>query len=295
MSSDLTFITNEESHTLKERFEVLIKDTRIFDCLVGYFYISGFHSLYKSLKNTEKIRILVGISTSRQVYELIHDNSDIQNYGQHSFTFSHPETRQIISEGIQKEAEDCRDSREVEEGILKFIEWIKSGKLEVKAYPSHDIHAKLYIMTFNEDDKDLGRVITGSSNFSSAGLVENLEFNIELKNSADYRFAQGKFNQLWEDAVDVSDTYLSTISDKTWLNQNITPYQLYLKFLYEYFKDDLSKDDDINTKYYPKDFLKLEYQNQAVINAKKILEDYGGVFISDVVGLGKTYISAMLA
>ncbi|MHB8278810.1 MAG: helicase-related protein, partial [Candidatus Humimicrobiaceae bacterium] len=42
-------------------------------------------------------------------------------------------------------------------------------------------------------------------------------------------------------------------------------------------------------------FLKLEYQNQAVINAKKILEDYGGVFISDVVGLGKTYISAMLA
>lgn len=107
MGSDLTFITNEESHTLKERFEVLIKDTRIFDCIVGYFYISGFHSLYKSLENTEKIRILVGISTSRQIYELIHDNSDIQNYGQHSFTFSHPETRQIISEGIQKEAEDC--------------------------------------------------------------------------------------------------------------------------------------------------------------------------------------------
>ncbi|HPO89511.1 MAG TPA: DEAD/DEAH box helicase [Victivallales bacterium] len=31
------------------------------------------------------------------------------------------------------------------------------------------------------------------------------------------------------------------------------------------------------------------------MNAKKILEEYGGVFISDVVGLGKTYISAMLA
>ena len=32
-----------------------------------------------------------------------------------------------------------------------------------------------------------------------------------------------------------------------------------------------------------------------MLNAKKILEEYGGVFISDVVGLGKTYIAAMLA
>ncbi len=42
-------------------------------------------------------------------------------------------------------------------------------------------------------------------------------------------------------------------------------------------------------------FKKLEYQEQVALNAKKILEEYGGVFISDVVGLGKTYISAMLA
>lgn len=31
------------------------------------------------------------------------------------------------------------------------------------------------------------------------------------------------------------------------------------------------------------------------MSAKKILDEYGGVFVSDVVGLGKTYISAMLA
>ena len=41
--------------------------------------------------------------------------------------------------------------------------------------------------------------------------------------------------------------------------------------------------------------MKLEYQEQAVLNAKKTLEEYGGVFISDVVGLGKTYMSALLA
>ena len=39
----------------------------------------------------------------------------------------------------------------------------------------------------------------------------------------------------------------------------------------------------------------MKYQKQAVIAAKKILETYNGVFLADVVGLGKTYISALLA
>ncbi|CAG1769189.1 hypothetical protein BAC3_00112 [uncultured bacterium] len=54
MNSDLTFITNEENRNLLERFKVLIQDTRFFDVLVGYFYTSGFHAIYKSLENTEK-------------------------------------------------------------------------------------------------------------------------------------------------------------------------------------------------------------------------------------------------
>lgn len=68
-----------------------------------------------------------------------------------------------------------------------------------------------------------------------------------------------------------------------------------MKFLYEYFKDELNQTDEVFVKYLPPDFKRLEYQEQAVLNAKKILLEYGGVFISDVVGLGKTYISAMLA
>ena len=57
-NSDLTFITNEKGKNLLERFNVLIKDTEFFDVLVGYFYTSGFHALYKSLEKTKKIRIL---------------------------------------------------------------------------------------------------------------------------------------------------------------------------------------------------------------------------------------------
>ena len=52
MDTDLSFITNEKNQNLKERFRVLIKDTQFFDCLVGYFYSSGFHALYKSLEIT---------------------------------------------------------------------------------------------------------------------------------------------------------------------------------------------------------------------------------------------------
>ncbi len=72
MSSDLTFITNEPGNALRERFGVLLRDgTRYFDCLVGYFFISGFYRLYPSLENVEKVRILVGLQTDRTAYELI--------------------------------------------------------------------------------------------------------------------------------------------------------------------------------------------------------------------------------
>ena len=282
-----SFITNEDNQNLKQRFEVLIKNTRFFDCLVGYFYTSGFHTIYKALEKTEKIRILIGISTNRQTYNLL-------NESQQKLQFSHTETKQEIEGLIEKEMEDSDDNQNVEEGIVKFIEWIQSKKLEIRAYPSQNIHAKLYIMTFAEGDRDVGRVITGSSNFTQAGLVDNLEFNVELKNCADYEFAKQKFKELWKDAVDVSEKYIEIIP-KTWLNQNITPYQLYLKFLYEYFKDELGQTDEVFLKYLPQEFMQFEYQKQAVLNAKKILEEYGGVFISDVVGVGKTYISAMLA
>jgi len=289
---DLTFISNEPGRTLKDRFEQLIKDCKFFDCLVAYFYVSGFDAIYKPLQRTEEIRILIGIGTTKETYDLI---KGAENQLQNSSQFSHSETKQKIENIIENEMADSEDNPNVEEGAQKFIEWIKEGKLQIRAYPSQNIHAKLYIMTFKEGDRDVGRVITGSSNFTQSGLVDNFEFNVELKNRSDYEFAKQKFEELWENAVDVSERYIQTINERTWLNQNITPYELYLKFLYEYFKDELSRTDEVFTKYLPSDFKRFEYQEQAVLNAKKILEEYGGAFISDVVGLGKTYVSTMLA
>jgi len=301
MSTDLTFITNQPGSNLLERFNVLIKNnTRYFDCLVGYFYTSGFYGIYKSLENVERIRILIGIKTDKQTHDAI-ELSGIQNYS----NLSNAEVKEEFANKIVQEMEKSDDKLSVEEGIRKFIEWIINGKsddpnkkpnLQIKAYPSQNIHAKLYIMTFLKGDRDKGRVITGSSNFTKSGLVDNLEFNVELKNSSDYDFAINAFDELWEKSVDVSEEYIETIKTLTWLNDTITPYELYLKFLYEYLKEKINLDqEEITTTYVPQDFMNLEYQREAVSDAKKKLEEYGGVFLADVVGLGKTYISAMLA
>ena len=37
--------------------------------------------------------------------------------------------------------------------------------------------------------------------------------------------------------------------------------------------------------YLPTGFKKLKYQEEAVLNARKVLDEYGGAFLSDVVGL----------
>jgi PLD-like domain/SNF2-related domain len=290
-SSDLTFITNEKGQHLSNRFAALLgANTRFFDCLVGYFFISGFHKLHPALAKTEKIRILVGIKTDRTTYELIQTAEAQQELALES----HAQVRQQLPGEILNELQKSGDSSEIEDGVHKFVEWIKSGKLEIRAYPSERLHAKLYVMTFVEGHFDKGRVITGSSNFTESGLQENLEFNVELKNRADYEFAISKFNELWSESVDVTKDYVATIELKSPFAQ-FTPYELYLKFLYEYFRGELNLPEEIDDIYLPTGFKKLKYQEEAVLNARKILDEYGGAFLSDVVGLGKTYMSALLA
>ena len=291
VSSDLTFLTNEPGASLRDRFGVLLgKDTRYFDCLVGYFFISGFYKLYPALEKVEKIRILVGLKTDQAAYQLL---EEAKEKGELQL-WSHATAKEQVVNEVLGELEKSPDSQNVETGVHKFVEWIRSGKLEIKAHPGENLHAKVYVMTFVEGDRDKGRVITGSSNLSQSGLVDNLEFNVELKSRADYDFAIAKFNELWAVAVDVSEPYEDTIVNKS-PYASFTPYELYLKFLYEYFRNELNRPSELEDMYVPIGFKKLKYQEEAVLSARKVLDEYGGVFLSDVVGLGKTYMSALLA
>ncbi len=292
--NDLTFFTNEPERTLHDRFSKILKsNTQFFDVIVGYFRTSGFHRLYSAMNDLEKIRILVGLNVDYKTIEIINQAGQdvtIEN-------FSHKESKEAFSSVLEREFMDSDDTSEVEKGVLTFIKWLKEGKLELRMFVEDSVHAKVYIMRKNPNKSDsYGSVITGSSNFSEAGLKNNLEFNVELKDSRDVQFALDKFEELWAKSVDIKDIYQETIEEKTWLKSDISPYEIYLKTIYEYFKEEINTDKNAALdKLLPDGYMKLQYQLDAVTQAKKILESYGGVFVSDVVGLGKTYICAMLA
>ncbi|MCX7611486.1 MAG: helicase-related protein [Ignavibacterium sp.] len=288
-TTDLSFITNEGGQTLADRFKTLIKDSKFFDCIVGYFYISGFHLIKEALENIEKIRIIVGLGLSKEVEEILTFTNDGLEKN-----LSNKQIKDEYFQKLKEEFENSPDDDLIEKGIREFLELVKNRKLEIRVFPSRKLHSKVYILTFREGDRDIGRVITGSSNLSYSGLFDNLEFNVELKNRSDYEFAKQKFEELWQQSVDLTKSITHVIEKETYLNENISPYELYIKFLYEYFIDDLNAEKYLQEKYLPSNYIELGYQTQAVLNAKKIIEAYGGCFISDVVGAGKTYIVARL-
>ena len=295
VNNDLTFFTNEPDRDLYSRFSNILKsNTQFFDILVGYFRASGFYELYEALENVEKIRILVGINVDEEVALLnnIAKSSDGEKY-----YFSTKEIKMFTKKAIKQELENSEDTYEIDLGVRKFIQYIQEGKIEIRVYPYDKIHAKVYIMRKDlEKSEDFGKVITGSSNFSYSGLKGNLEFNVELKNSSDVKYALEKFDKLWEVSEPLNDEYISTLKNDTWIKEDITPYELYLKFLFEYFADEINEDKiGVNTSDLPSGFVNYKYQTDAVNQAKRMLDRYNGVFLADVVGLGKTFITALLA
>lgn len=303
--TDLTFFTNDANQTLLERFKATLADTRLFDVLVGYFRSSGFYQLCDSLEPIEKTRILVGLGIDDET------NRAVTAFrSQTTLDFeSHKSAKDQFQQTLISEIEHSEESDErLELGLKKFIEFLTSTcsdsdtdhsrggngrKLEIRAFPSKNIHAKVYIGRFAPEDRDFGFVITGSSNFSYAGLVANREFNVELRQRRDVEFALEQFEDLWRQSVDISEEFVDAVQKKTWLNDTITPYELYLKLIYEYLQEDINLQDDMEI-FLPEGFMPLQYQQQAVQQAIKKLNEHNGVFLADVVGLGKTFIAAQL-
>ena len=294
IQTDLKFFTNEPERDLYSRFAAILKsNTQFFDALVGYFRSSGFFKLYEALETVEKIRILVGLNVDRFTIKVIdRATEEMKVVG-----ISTAEGKEIVGQEIEKEFSESESSEEVEKGVRIFLDWLKSGKLEMRMYTDAPIHAKVYIMRKNQKKvlDSFGSVITGSSNFSEAGLINNLEFNVELKDYPDVKFALDKFEELWKQSTDIRDTYIESVEHNTWMRDDITPYQLYLKTLYEFFKEEINADKENFETLLPDEYMRLQYQIDAVTQARQKLDAYNGVFISDVVGLGKTYICAMLA
>ncbi len=105
-SDEISFITNEHGHTLVDRFNDLLSGTDSFDCLVGYFYVSGFYQLQEKLKEVDKIRILVGMGIDSQTFHLVDGSNEEE--------ISTAEFRKGFSKDIIEEMNHSENSSKVE-------------------------------------------------------------------------------------------------------------------------------------------------------------------------------------
>lgn len=291
------FFTNEQENTLFNKLQGVFDNNssiNCFDAVVGYLRASGYFKTRDLLENIEKIRILVGINVDKYLAEA-------QAKGVVYFA-DNEQVKEDFLEDVKKDIETSEYNHDIEIGMLQFINDIVSGKIEVRAHPSKRIHAKIYILypdNFNEHTLNAG-VITGSSNFTDHGLgltdQKQYEFNVLLHDNSDVSFALSEFNKLWEEAEGcaILPQEIKKAKADTYLARDVTPFELYIKMLIEYFGDRISYDTE---KFYdlPEGFKKMEYQIEAVDEGYKKLLRYDGFFLSDVVGLGKTVIAIMIA
>lgn len=288
------FFTNQDTNTLLNKFKGIFEhntDIEHFDALVGYFRASGYFKVRPFLENVPHIRILVGIDVDKI----------LAKYQSKGLLFQ-GDANQTLIEFLSEVKSDIQGSyydQEIENGILQFIEDIASKKIEIKAHPSKKLHAKIYIFKpqgWNEHKS--GYVITGSSNLTENGLGGtdnfNYEFNVQLKDYDDVKFATDEFERLWIEGITILPVEINKVKKETFLNDTFTPFEVYIKFLIEYYGKSVEFDPNSVTDL-PEGFKKLSYQVDAVNEGYKLLEKHNGFFLSDVVGLGKTVVGTLIA
>ena len=288
------FFTNSEENTLIKKFEGVFtynSNIQYFDALVGYFRASGYFRIRPFLDKVPNIRILVGINIDKML-------ADAQKEGLEFFK-NHEKTKEDFINKIQEDIEKANYDKDTEKGILQFIDDLIEKKIQVKAHPEKKIHAKVYILRpepFNSNTPAIA--ITGSSNLTDAGLgggaFYNYEFNVQLNDYDEVKFATEEFEKLWAESVDILPVDIQNIKKETYLNEEITPFELYIKLLTEYFGKNIDYDPD-SIGDLPQNFKKLSYQIDAVNEGFNMLLKHNGFMLADVVGLGKTVIAAMVA
>lgn len=296
-STNSLFFTNRDGNTLMKQFENFLKknpQVKNLDAVVGFLRASGYFALRPFLDSINKVRVLIGIDVDKY----------IARAAQHRELFigAEEEVKEDALQQIKADIENSRYTKQVEEGILQMLQDMKDGKLEMRAHPSRKIHAKIYILYPDNYDSDmLGCAITGSSNLSGYGLgiseEKQYEFNVKLTQYPEVQFAKEEFELLWQESEGVpitADDIDGTIGG-TYLHGDVTPYELYIKMLMEYFSDRVLATDDTNPFDMPKGYTKYDYQFDAVIEGYQKLIRYDGFFLADVVGLGKTVIATMIA
>lgn len=268
------------------------------DFCVGYFNLRGWKQVDELVEQWEGgdghcCRLLVGMQQMpkdqlRAALSLLHGEDEID------------QATAIILK--RKLAQDFRDQLMIgiptnadEVGLRRLAKQITSGKLVVKLYLRHSLHAKLYLH-FRQDPLNPTIAYLGSSNLTFAGLAKQGELNVDvLDHDACDKLAKW-FEDRWNDrfCLDISKELVEIINNSWARPEPIPPYHIYVKMAYHLAQEARAGLSEFRI---PSDFGNklFEFQKAAVKIAAHHLNKRGGVVIGDVVGLGKTLMATALA
>ncbi len=202
----------------------------------------------------------------------------------------------------RKLAQDFKDQLMVgmptnadEAGLRRLASQITTGKLVVKLFLRHPLHAKLY-MLFRQDPINPKIGYLGSSNLTLSGLSKQGELNVDVLDHDACDKLASWFEDRWDDrfCIDISQELVDIINNSWARLESIPPYHIYVKMAYHLAQEARAGLTEFRI---PSDFGNrlFEFQKAAVKIAAHHLNKRGGVVIGDVVGLGKTLMATALA
>jgi SNF2 family DNA or RNA helicase len=268
--ADLLVVDNESEWRVERYLRDWTEIADSFDIATGYFEIGGLLALDGSWQKLNGLRILMGDEVSLR-------------------------TKKAMLDGIAKARKVLDDSLEVEKekndflsGVPAIVEAIKNKKIRCRIYTKDKFHAKAYI-THGKQAVVGSAALVGSSNLTLPGLTTNVELNIQLRREVET--LQRWFEEHWDKAEEISEDILKVIERHI---HEYSPFEVYAKSLQEFFRGhELTAGEWEKSKSHVYPVLD-QYQKEGYQALIKIANQYGGAFLCDGVGLGKTLIGLMV-
>ncbi|MGC8625351.1 MAG: helicase-related protein, partial [Phycisphaerae bacterium] len=280
--------------TLQKAMEL----SRHADFCVGYFNLRGWRHIDKYVEQWSGgdgncCRLLVGMH--RPTEEQLLRTSGVPDPADEMDNANARRCQKKLAEEFRDQLTLGAPTDADEAGLRRLARQIRTGKLLVKLFLRHPLHAKLYLLQrLDALNPKIGYL--GSSNLTMAGLSRQGELNVDITDADTWDKLAKWFEDRWMDrfCMDISQE-LAEIIESSWARENQPPpYHIYLKMAYHLAADArLSEEEyDIPDAFGNK---LLDFQVAAVKMAVRIIERHGGVMIGDVVGLGKTLVGSAIA
>lgn len=267
---ELFIVDNAGEWTVRRYLYEWCEIARAFDIATGYFEIGALLSLAENWQKLEKIRLLMGDEVSLRTRAAFEKGLE------------------QITKRLDQSLENEKEENDFLLGVPAIVEAIRSGKIETRVYRKAKFHAKAYI-THPRLDVIGSMALVGSSNFTYAGLNNNIELNLRIRQEVEE--LQDWFEQYWHEAEEVTPEILRVIERHT---RAYSPFDIYARSLYEYFQAhelEVSEWEQEQSNIYPR----LDnYQREGYHSLMKIAQRYRGTLLCDGVGLGKSFMGLMV-